>query len=116
MTRVGAKLLLAGAVLAAAALVWWTRPAPPIERVEADAIAERVISSYVRDTGDFRPHFAEAAVVDYPDGWDYSWPYNLCPDDHTELRVFVTRHGEASITATPECDPVRGFGVGPRTV
>lgn len=113
--RGSTKLMLAGLALLAAALIWHLRPEPTITPETADAIAARVMARYVADAGDNPAHFATPASVDYPDGWDYSWVYQLCPDEG-ELRVFVTRGGRASITATPECNPVRGFGVRPRPV
>lgn len=100
------KLALAALLVGIAGLLWLARPAPPIAREEADAIAARVLARFVADSGDFEGHFAPPRAVGYPDGWDYSWTYRLCPDVG-ELRVFVSTRGRASITATPECDPLR---------
>ncbi|QMW22423.1 hypothetical protein [Sandaracinobacteroides saxicola] len=114
MTTAG-KLTLAMLALTAAAAVWLFRPASPITQEDADRIAERALISYISSAGERRGHFAEAQSVDYADGWDYSWTYKICPDEG-ELRVFVTLKGRASITATPDCNPVRGFRVRPAPV
>lgn len=123
MNRTWVRFALAALVLA---LAWWEWPgadalrlpwqsAPMINRANAQTRANQMLASYARHSGDPPGHFVEPATVDYPDGWEFSWRYVPCPAV-ARLRIFIHRDGRGDYGETPECHPMRGFGVPPQPV
>lgn len=109
------RFALAGLLLFVAALFWWLRPTQAITPERARAIATMLFDRYAQETGEPGRHFEGPRTISYADGWEYHWVYMPCADIG-ELRIFISRRGAASYTATPDCNPLRGFNVLPQRI
>ncbi len=88
--------------------------APNIDRAEAETRAGRLLAAYAGQTGQPKAHFADRRVLEYNDEWQFIWSYRPCAMVG-ELRIAVKRTGAARYVVLPDCSPVRGFAVRPRT-
>ncbi len=112
--RAQAYFALAFAALLAALLLWQSR-ARDIDLPTAAERAGRMLTVYVRDSGEPPVHFIAAGAVGYPDGWEFAWRYRPCPAVAV-LKVFVSKSGSASYTALPDCSPRRDYAVRPKYI
>lgn len=109
------RFALAGLLFLMAGLFWWQRPSSDISPERARTIADLLFVRYTEHSGEPELHFDGPRATSYPDGWEYHWVYMPCADIG-ELRIFVSRQGDASYAITPDCHPVRGFAVPPQKV
>lgn len=109
------RLTIAALLLVLAALFWTLRPPPDIGEDRSDAIATLLFERYVRETREPVAHYDGPQRVVYQDGREYRWIYVPCAETG-ELRIFISRRGNASFTLTPDCAPTRGFAVPPKSV
>lgn len=100
------------------ALAGWLAfgPAPDrLDKPQATQLAGRLLGAYATQSGEPAVHFVRAGVVDWPDGWEFSWTYAPCPEI-ARLRIFVGRNGRADYAETPDCAPATGFAAPPAVV
>ena len=110
------RLALAALALALAAAIWLGRREPePIAAPAAAQHAARMLAAYAARTGEPMAHFGPVQRVDWPEGWEFRWAYQPCPEVGA-LRVFVRRSGRASYGETPDCAPGKGPAAHPRIV
>ena len=111
-----ARVLFAlAAVILAVAVVLWQQRTVKIDRPTAEARATRLLTAYLADSDDPPTHFGPAKIIDYDDGWEFTWAYRPCADI-AALRVFIANSGTASYAQLPDCNPQRGFAARPRRI